>query len=128
MMDTQLTDLAMRYAAVWNEHDVAQRRQQISELWAKDAVHYVQTREVRGQVALEARVKEAHEKWVAQAGYLFKFVGSVARLHDSVKFNWVMLPNTGGDAISAGLNVVLLNAEGLISVDYMYNEPLQRAW
>ena len=29
MMDTQLTDLAMRYAAVWNEHDVAQRRQQI---------------------------------------------------------------------------------------------------
>jgi len=26
------------------------------------------------------------------------------------------------------LSVVLLNDEGHIVVDYMYNEPLQRAW
>jgi uncharacterized protein len=127
-MKSNLTDLAMRYAAVWNEYDSAQRRNQIAALWAKDAVHYVQAREERGHVALEARVIEAHEKWVVQAGYLFKFVGTVAGLHNSVKFNWVMMPKAGGDAVSAGLNVVLLNEEGHILVDYMYNEPLQRAW
>jgi hypothetical protein len=127
-MESNLTDLARRYAAVWNEHDSAQRRNQIAALWTNDAVHYVQAREVRGHDALEARVLEAHEKWVVQAGYLFKFVGTVAGLHNSVKFNWVMLPNTGGAVVSAGLNVVLLNDEGHIVVDYMYNEPLQRAW
>jgi hypothetical protein len=127
-MESNLTDLAMRYAAVWNEHDSAQRRSQIAALWTKDAVHYVQAREVRGHAALEVRVVEAHEKWVVQAGYLFKFVGTVASLNNSVKFNWVMLPNAGGAVVSAGLSVVLLNDEGHIVVDYMYNEPLQRAW
>ncbi|MFZ6768013.1 nuclear transport factor 2 family protein [Undibacterium sp. Di26W] len=127
-MKSNLTELAERYAAVWNEHDPAQRRKQIAALWTEDAVHYVQEREVRGHAALEARVIEAHEKWVVQAGYLFKFVGTVAGLHDSAKFNWVMLPKDGGDAISAGLNLLLLSDEGRILVDYMYNEPLQRAW
>ena len=127
-MESNLTDLAIRYAAVWNEHDSALRRNQIAALWTKDAVHYVQAREVCGHAALEARVIEAHEKWIVQAGYLFKVVGTVAGLHNSVKFNWVMLPKAGGDAVSAGLNVVLLNDKGHILVDYMYNEPLQRAW
>jgi hypothetical protein len=128
MMKSNLTDLAERYAAVWNERDAVQRHKQIAALWTEDAVHYVQEREVRGHAALETRVTEAHEKWVVQAGYLFQFVGTVASLHNSVKFNWIMLPKVGGDAISAGLNLVLLNGEGRILVDYMYNEPLQRTW
>ena len=128
MMEFNLTDLAQRYAAIWNETDAAQRRRQIAALWTKDAVHYVQVREVRGHAALEERVLEAHEKWVLQAGFLFKFVGAAVGLHNSVKFNWIMLPKAGGDAVAAGLNVVLLNDDGLILVDYMYNEPLQRTW
>lgn len=127
-MESNLASLAERYAAVWNETDAVQRRKQIAALWAKDAVHYVQVREVRGHAALEARVIEAHEKWVVQSGYLFKFVGSAIGLHNSVKFNWVMLPKAGGDAVAAGLNIVVLNDDGDILVDYMYNEPLQRAW
>ena len=127
-MKSDVKDLAERYAAVWNEHDAEQRRNQIAALWTADAVHYVQQREVRGHAALEARVIEAHEKWVVQAGYFFKFAGAAASLHDSAKFNWVMLPKAGGDPVSAGLNLVLLNAEGCIVVDYMYNEPLQRGW
>jgi hypothetical protein len=127
-MKFNLEDIAERYATVWNEQDAAKRRNQIAALWETDAVHYVQQREVRGFAALEARVIEAHEKWVMQADYLFKHVGTVASLHNSVKFNWVMLKRTGGDVISAGLNVLLLNESGLISVDYMYNEPLQRSW
>ena len=34
----------------------------------------------------------------------------------------------GGDAVAAGLNVVLLIDDGHILVDYMYNEPVQRTW
>ncbi|GJJ00802.1 hypothetical protein RugamoR64_13400 [Duganella rhizosphaerae] len=127
-MKINLTGLAERYAAVWNEENALRRRQQIATLWNADAVHYVQERELRGHAALESRVIEAHEKWVAQAGYLFKSVGQVASLHNSVKFNWIMLPKNGGDAIAAGLNLLLLDDEGRIAVDYMYNEPLQRTW
>lgn len=127
-MNYDLTDIAERYAAVWNEHDTVQRRKQIVALWDEDAVHYVQSREVRGHTALEERVIEAHEKWVMQAGYIFQFVGTVTCVHNSAKFNWIMLPKAGGDAIAAGLDLVILNDKGRILTDYMYNEPLQRAW
>lgn len=127
-MKNELTELAERYAAVWNERDAVQRRQQIAALWAEDGVHYVQSREARGYAALEARIIEAHEKWVVQAGYLFKSVGNAVGLHNSVKFNWIMQPHGGGDAVSAGLDVLLLDGEGRILVDYMYNEPLKRSW
>lgn len=39
-----------------------------------------------------------------------------------------MLPKGGGEPVSAGLNVVLLGGDGRIVVDYMFNEPLLRAW
>ena len=127
-MKSKLSDIAERYALVWNEEDALHRRTQIAALWSVDAVQFVQEREIRGQAALEARVIEAHEKWVVQAGYVFKFVGSAVGLHNSLKFNWVMSPKVGGAAVSAGLNIALLNDAGLIVVDYMYNEPLERSW
>lgn len=127
-MKNELTKLAERYVAVWNERDAGQRRQQIAALWAEDGVHYVQSREARGYAALEARVTEAHEKWVAQAGYLFRAVDNAAGLRNCVKFNWIMLPKAGGEAISVGSDFLLLGDDGRILVDYMFNEPLQRAW
>jgi len=131
--------LAERYLAVWNETDAGARRMCVSDLWADDAVQLLEPpREVRdaadalgvtalfearGHAALEARVSGAYEQFVASGEFLFRRRGAAARLRDVVTFGWEMLPVGGGEATGGGLEVLVLDDDGRIRIDYQFIDP-----
>jgi hypothetical protein len=117
MIDAQ--QLAERYIAAWNESDPEKRRQAIAELWTPDGRHYVDTREARGYDALEKRVVGSYEKNVRGRGNGFRAKGARA-LRDAVTFFWEMLPAHGDTALATGLEVLIVDGEGRIRVDYQF--------
>ena len=87
-MPITLPTLAERYAAVWNEPDADRRRSRIHELWTADAVHVLRppeeirkaafdlgfdrpALEARGHEALEFRVRQAYQEFVAPGTFDF---------------------------------------------------------
>jgi hypothetical protein len=130
-------DLAARYSAVWNEPDGDRRRKAIAELWSEDAVHLLQpTQEVyeaadwrkvnptfqaRGHDELEARVTQAQEEFVASGQMSFRARGKATRLGDVVKFGWEGV-SPDGEVLGAGIEFVMLAADGRIQADYQFVE------
>jgi hypothetical protein len=132
------TTLADRYVAVWNEPDPETRRAAVRALWTDDASHTLQPPqdvrdaavalgvavdlEARGHDALEERVTKSHDEFVGRGGFAFRPAGDAARLRDMVKFRWEMVPRDGGDVAGRGLQVVVLDADGRIRLDYQFIE------
>src|SRR5260370_12101506 len=121
-------ELAGRYVAVWNEPDAEPRRKAIHDLWTEDGAHILQppqeirtlaaglgftsTLEARGHDALEVRVTRAYEEFVAPGKFAFKLRDNADRLGNVVKFNWDMVPSSGGDRAGGRFEVPVLGPEG----------------
>ena len=130
-------ELAERYTAVWMEPDGDRRRKAIAELWGEDAIHVLQpTQEVyeaaderavnptwqaRGHDELEARVTSAYEDFVASGQMSFRLRGGAKRLGDVVTWRWEGV-SPGGEVLGAGLEFVILAADGRIATDYQFVE------
>jgi hypothetical protein len=112
--------LADRYLAVWNETDADRRRQSIAELWTPEGEHYAGAREVRGNVALEERIRGSHEKSVRDGGYRFRAVKDARALHDVVTFHWEMAPAESEKIAASGFIFLLVDGQGSIRVDYQF--------
>ena len=134
-----VTALADRYVAVWNEPDPAARRAGVRALWSADASHTIQPPqeigaaaaalgvavdlEARGHAALEERVAKSHDEFVARGGFVFRPAGDATRLRDMVKLRWEMVPRAGGDVAATGLQILLLDPDdGRIRLDYQFIE------
>jgi hypothetical protein len=117
---SQLNELVDRYVALWNEPDVERRRQSIAELWAEDGAHFTPSLEVHGHAALEARVAGAHEKWVKTGGFVFKSAQNADGHHDTVRFNWEMVPAAGGEPAAVGFDFLMLGDDGRIRLDFQF--------
>jgi hypothetical protein len=113
-------DLAARYLAVWSEPDPERRRQAIAGLWAPDGLHYVGLREARGHAALEARVTGSYEKNVRDGGNRFRISGDPRMLRDAVTFQWQMLPADREQVLATGLEVLIVDHQRRILVDYQF--------
>jgi hypothetical protein len=122
MEDLEL--FADRYIAVWNEPDSKTRGSLIAELWCEDAEHYSQTIEAVGLDAVVQRIASAHDKFVKNGGFVFKALNDVNGHHQAVRFTWVMVPLSGGEAVAAGSLYLLLDKNGLIQSDYHFVEPI----
>lgn len=134
---SRVTDLVDRYVAVWNEPDAARRRNAVVALWTEDAVHILEppqavreaadelnvipTFQARGHQELDARVTRAYETFVAPGEFSFRSRGNGVRLADVVKFNWEMV-SVRGDVKAVGLELVTLDADGRIRLDYQFIE------
>ena len=118
---TDIETFGERYVAVWNESDAALRRKRIAELWAPDGANLTKTLEARGYEALEARVRTSHEKWVRDAGCIFRPCDAQAH-HGAVRFKWEMV-RPGGEVASVGYDFFLLADDGRIRHDYQFIEP-----
>ena len=122
-----LTDLMERYVAIWNEPDATRRRAQIETLWVPDGGHFTKTRDVRGYPALEARVGEAYEKFVADGSRIFRPWGEPDGHHDTVRLHWCMMPTDGGPTAALGFDFLVLAPDGRIQTDYQYVLPTPTA-
>lgn len=111
---------ARRYAALWNEPDAERRRAAIAELFAPDAVHYTPSQEVRGHAAMEVRVTDSHEKWVAPGTHAFRAVPGATGHHGAVRFTWEMVDAASGEVVSVGSDFVVRDREGLITSDHQF--------
>ena len=120
-----VTELVDRYVGVWNEPDPAARRRTIASLWSKDGATLAKSTEnsARGYEAIEARVMNAHQKWVRDAGFVFRSRSNVDTHNGVVKFGWEMVPAAGGKAEATGVNVFVLDDDGRIRVDFMFSDP-----
>ncbi len=129
--------LAVRYISLWTEPDAGLRRARLEGLWAVDGRHVLRppqevreiaaglgfehsTFEAHGFDAIETRVVRSYEKFVAGGAFTFRVREGAARLHGTVHFTWETLDLTTGAVVGGGREVLLLDADGLISVDYMF--------
>ncbi len=118
MFDAQR--LAEMYVAVWNETDAENRRQQIAALWLPDGRHYVDEREAHGYSELEQRIIGSHNRNVRDGGRRFRAVQDAQALRDVVTFHWEMLDGKADEVLAVGLEVLRVDAEGRILVDYQF--------
>ena len=131
--------LVRRYVAVWHESDAELRRKAVHDLWAEDGAQVLQPPEemrqaaaglgfpslvlrARGHEELEARVTRTYHEFIASGDYTFRSRDNADRLGDVVKFNWEMIPAGGGEVAGAGLEILLLDADGRITTDYQFIE------
>ena len=134
---TKAEQLAERYTAVWMEPDGDRRRKAIADLWSEDAIHILQptkevyeaaderavnpTWQVRGHDELEARVTSAYEDFVATGQMSFRSRDGAKRLGDVVTWRWDGV-SPDGEVLGAGLEFVILAADGRIATDYQFVE------
>jgi hypothetical protein len=129
--------LAEQYIALWNEPDAGRRRRTIAELWTEEGRHVLQPPEeirgiaaqpgigltaileARGYEQIAARVTSAYEHWVGSEGLSFRRRDDAERLGDVVKFHWDAVAG-GGELFGAGLNFLVLAADGRIERDYTF--------
>lgn len=117
---TDVGEFTEHYVAVWNEPDANTRRTAIAEIWSEDALACTGAADYAGLPAIEARVTKAHEEFVAQKGFLFRVIGTADAHHDGVRLHWEMIPAGGGDAVSSGVQFLLLDADGRVRYDYQF--------
>jgi len=111
-------EIADRYLAVWREPDPAARRGAVAALWTPDGVEFVDGGvQHRGHDALDARVREAYEQFVASGDYALTSAGDVTRHDDIVTFT-VQLTTPDGDVVWAARVFLLVGPDGLIREDY----------
>jgi hypothetical protein len=136
---THAVQLADRYLALWNEPDADQRRRLIGELWTESGSQLLQppiemreiaagpglglaaTLEARGHSELEARATASYEHWVASEGLNFRGGEDAERLGDVLKFRWEAVVKDGR-VMAAGVNVLVLAADGRIERNYTFVE------
>jgi hypothetical protein len=118
MFDAQ--DPADRYVAVWNATDPERRRQQIAALGVQDGQHYVDVRETRGYAALEQRITGSHNENVRDGAHRFRATQDARTLRNVVIFHWDMLASAEERIVARGFQVLNVDDEGRILVDYQF--------
>lgn len=119
----QWQDLARDYMAVWNVDDATQRRALIATTWGETACHRIQSGDFKGHSAIEGRVVEAYDAFIAQQDQLFEFVGEPARIGDLIQLRWQMRPKQGGTPLATGCAILLTDENGRIVTDYQFMDP-----
>ena len=119
-MEIDLSVLACRYVAIWNETDADYRQREIESLFSPDIVHFTQSLEARGHTEMERRIISSHERWVRDGGYRFELLGAADGHHDVVRLHWQMIQAADSPAVSVGSDVLILAPDGRIKFDYQF--------
>jgi hypothetical protein len=120
---SELAAFIDRYVSVWNETDPDARKRTIVALWAPDGTTCNRQLEACGYEAIEARVASANQKWVRDQGFTFRPRKSFTLHHHIVTLVWEMVPASGGEMATTGLNILILSSDGRIRADYQFSEP-----
>ncbi|WP_282796265.1 nuclear transport factor 2 family protein [Streptomyces sp. CC224B] len=108
---SDLTELAGRYIAIWNEPDEAKRAAAIAELYTAEATYTDPLADVRGHDGIAAVITGARDQF---KGFEFKILGDVDANHHIARFRWELVPESGGENIVIGFDVVVSDGAGKI--------------
>ncbi|HEX7291620.1 MAG TPA: hypothetical protein VF250_10895 [Conexibacter sp.] len=108
-------------AELWTDggSQILQPPQEMREIAASPGIGLAATLEARGHAELEARARTSYEHWVGSERLSFRGRGDAERLGDVVKFHWEAVTD-GGETAAAGLNVLVLAADGRIERNYTF--------
>ncbi|GGO59830.1 nuclear transport factor 2 family protein [Streptomyces lasiicapitis] len=112
---SDLTELAGRYIAVWNEPDQAKRAAAISELFTAEATYTDPLADVQGHEGIGAVIAGARDQF---KGFDFRVLGDVDANHHIVRFQWELVPASGGENIVIGFDVAVTDGAGKIRAVY----------
>lgn len=137
--DTELKHLIDLWIAQWNEPSPDERHRLIRDVWTEDgyqimvnppqgiretAAHYgvpVPSVEIRGHVAIYARVTRAYEMFIADGEYVFEQQGEVVRpAGAAVALNWVMRSRASRSVAGSGLEVLTFGPDGRVRTDHQF--------
>ena len=122
--DLDITAIADRYLAVFNEPDDGTRRGTIEAIWRPDATEFVFEVQFHGYEELEARVIRAYQTFVANGKYTVQGAGDVSR-HDDIVMFTAQLVTPDGVVDWATRVFLLLDGDGRIREDYqLTTKPL----
>ncbi|MFE1590323.1 nuclear transport factor 2 family protein [Streptomyces sp. NPDC059402] len=104
-------DAVARYFEAWNAAPDAVAKA-VAEAWAEDGGYTDPLADVRGHEQIAAVVAAAHEQF---PGFSFRLSGAVDGHHDTARFSWELVSDSGGgSAPVAGFDVITLDGEDRI--------------
>lgn len=112
---SDLTELAGRYIAIWNEADETKRAAAISALFTADATYTDPLADVQGHDGIGAVIAGARDQF---KGFEFKILGEVDANHHIARFQWELVPDGGGENIVIGFDVAVGDGAGKIKGVY----------
>ncbi|WP_437770450.1 hypothetical protein [Arthrobacter sp. KNU40] len=120
---TNTEEFAKDYIDAWGTKDDAVRRELVAKVYAGDAAFHADEPgdgpvEYHGTADIEANITRVNQRLVQDKGLITESTGFVAN-HDALRVSWRMITPNGNVAMT-GMNMLLRNATGKISHDYIF--------
>ena len=116
----ELDEFTDRYLGVWNASAAETRRHRVRELYASDAIFAFYRRDpVCGHPAILEQITAVRDLYVP-VGHLLRPSHNVIYQHNVVRLNWVMASSSTGEIEAVGQDVLVLDDDGRIKVDYQF--------
>ncbi|MFI9756854.1 nuclear transport factor 2 family protein [Streptomyces sp. NPDC051963] len=106
-----------RYFEAWNASEPEELAKSVAAAWTVDGSYTDPLADVSGHEQITAVIAAAHEQF---PGFAFRPAGPVDGHHDTARFSWELVsdsggtPSGGGSAPVAGFDVITLDADGRI--------------
>jgi hypothetical protein len=121
---SDLSELADRYIALWNERDPELRRTLVREIWTEDARYVDPLGQADGQGAIDATIAGAQGQF---PGFTFRLGGAVDEHHGVARFTWELAPEGSDEAVVVGFDVAVQSADGRLQQVYGFLDKLPAA-
>ena len=97
-----------RYFAAWNDTDPASRLAAVVRAWAPEGRYVDPVADVTGHQAISDMIGGVHEQY---PGVTLRCSSEVGSHHDVIRFDWEILHENGGLALS-GIDVARVGEDG----------------
>lgn len=105
---SDVTSIAERYIAAWNETDPDARRRAVADLWTADGRYVDPLADVAGTEGIAATIGAVQARF---PGFVFRLSGPVDGHHEQLRFAWELGP-AGEAAPIAGSDVAVTDGNG----------------
>jgi hypothetical protein len=122
MTNTQITELADRYVAAWNELDQATRRSLVRQLYASNSRLVAASSDCNGLEEIVSHVDRVVTSFVGADNHRFRLAGAIGH-HDWVLLRWEMVLSKTDAVADWGINVLVVDAAQRIGADAQFVAP-----
>ena len=109
---TDLTALADRYIAIWNERDPDARRQLIDQTWTQDAHYLDPLLTGEGAAGIDAMTAGLQAQF---PGLQFRRTGEVDAHHNRIRFTWDAVDGDSREPAIAGVDFGVVTDDGKLA-------------